>query len=77
MERQSTEQEKIFSNHISDKALISETHKKLILFNSKKNNTIKKRAERSEETFFQKRMQMDNRYMKRCSASLIVREMQI
>ena len=35
MKRQSTEWEKIFANHVSDKWLISKTYKELIDLNSK------------------------------------------
>jgi len=45
MKRQPTEWEKIFTNDIFDKWLISKIHRKLPQLSIKKNNTIKKWAE--------------------------------
>ena len=71
MNRWSTEREKIFVKDIADKELIFKIYKELIQLNIKKtNNLILKMA-------FFKRRYMANRHMKRCSTSLIIREMQI
>ena len=77
VKRQPSEWEKIIANETTDKGLISKIYKQLLQLNTRKtNNPIKKWVEVLNR-YFSKNIQTANKHMKRCSTSLIIREMQI
>jgi hypothetical protein len=73
-----TEWEKIFSNYTSDKRLITRIYRVLKKLNfSKIYESRKKWATELNRTFSKEEIQMVKKYIRKCSPSLAIKEMQI
>ena len=76
VKRQPSDWEKIIANETTEKGLISKIYEQLIKLNTRKaNNPIKKCEKDLNKNFSKEDIQMANKHMKRCSISLIIREM--
>jgi hypothetical protein len=78
LKRPPTEWEKILASYISDKELITIIYRELKKLNSQKiNDPVKKWASELNRAFSKEEVQIAKKYMKKCSPSLPIKEMQI
>jgi hypothetical protein len=78
LKRPPTEWEKIFASYTSEKGLMTRIYRELKKLNSPQiNDPIKKWTTELNRTFSKEEVQMAKKHMEKCSASVVIREMQI
>jgi hypothetical protein len=78
LKTQPTEWKKIFLSYTSDKGLIDRIYRELKKLNSPQiNDLMKKWTNEMNRAFSKEEIQMAKKYMKKCSLSLTINEMQI
>ena len=77
MKKQPSEWENIIANETTDIGLISKIYKQLVQLNTGIPIPIKKWEKDLNRHFSKEDIQMANKHIKRCSTSLIIREIQI
>jgi len=76
--RQPTDWEKIFTNPTTDRGLISKINKELKKLDRREtNNPIKKWGSELNKEFTAEECRIAEKHQKKCSTSLVIREMQI
>ena len=77
VKRQPSEWEKIIAKETTEKELILKIYKQLIQSDTRKVNNRIRVGRRPNRHFSKEDIQVANKHLKRCSASLIIREKQI
>jgi aromatic ring-opening dioxygenase catalytic subunit (LigB family) len=77
VKRQTIEWEKIFASYSSDKGLISRIYKELKKLNTKRTIILINKWADKMNRQFSSEVKMANKYRKKCSISLLIKEMQI